>query len=107
MANISVAFDAVCYSLAALYLLICTHCIVQLCRLQRVSRVWTRQKITHALIIIMAVSRAAFFCGVTGWSTAFFYTTLVGGMNESWTVVLDELPSLIVITIFSMQLLMW
>ena len=100
-------FNAVCYFLAIVYVAMGLWCAVQLIRFALVSRVWTRQKIAHVLVFLLCASRAAFFCVVPGWGASLFYTTLSGGIRKAWLVVLNELPSLLIISTFSMQLLMW
>ena len=100
-------FRVVCYCLACIYAIVGIWSFARIIRLSFVSRLWTRQKLTHVFVFLLCAARTAFFGVVPSWGAALFYTTLVGGITDSWVLVLDELPSLLTISLFSMQLLMW
>jgi hypothetical protein len=51
--------------------------------------------------------RVAFFAVVPDWSSDFFYGRISGLRSESWQFVLDEVPSLLLVSLTSSHVLIW
>ena len=51
--------------------------------------------------------RAIFFGLVPDWSSDFFYGRISGDRSESWEFFLDEVPSLLLVSLTGAHLLIW
>jgi len=102
------ALRPVLIALTALYAVALLYALVQLARLQRAARGFTVQKLVHLLVAACALLRCLFFSLVPLWDGVYFYVRMSGDQPADTALyVLEELPSLLLLTMFSQQLLVW
>jgi uncharacterized membrane protein YgcG len=102
------ALRPVLATLTALYAVALLYALVQLARLQRAARGFTVQKLVHLLVAACALLRCLFFSLVPLWDGVYFYVRMSGDSPADTALyVLEELPSLLLLTMFSQQLLVW
>lgn len=94
--------------LIALYAVALAYAAVQLVRLQRASRAFTIQKLVHWLVLVCALLRCVFFGIVPLWDGVYFYVRMTSDRPVDTSLyVLEEMPTLLLITMYSQQLLVW
>ena len=95
-------------TLTALYAFALAYALVQLVRLQRAARGFTVQKLVHLLVAVCALLRCLFFSLVPVWDGVYFYVRMTSDAPvDTGLYVLEELPTLLLLTMFSQQLLVW
>lgn len=95
-------------ALAAAYALFAVFAVYKLVRLHRATRVWTRQKGLHYLVLLCGLVRCAFFAVVPTWDGVYFYVRMTSSDPvDTGYYVLEEVPTLLLLTLYSQQLLVW
>ena len=94
--------------LIALYAVALAYSLVQLARLQAAARGFTVQKLVHLLVAVCALLRCLFFGLVPIWDGVYFYVRMTSDAPVDTSLyVMEELPTLLLLTMFSQQLLVW
>jgi hypothetical protein len=119
-------------ALAAAYAIFAVFAVYKLVRLHRATRVWTRQKGLHYLVLLCGLGalrftffpsspplslpppppsravRCAFFAVVPTWDGVYFYVRMTSSDPvDTGYYVLEEVPTLLLLTLYSQQLLVW
>lgn len=109
------ALRGLCYALSGVYGLLAIWAVYKLVRLARATAAhrgnccggWSSQKALHVLVFLVGIVRVAFFVVVPDWSSDFFYGRISGVRSESWQFVLDEIPTLLLVSLASAHALIW